>query len=210
MNRKCVTIKRHVTRRLLAPFFLALFGASLASLPADAAPQRYDLDPEHLTIAFLVDHIGFAKTLGVFREAEGSFQFDETVPAVTDVRIVVQTDSVWTNHERRDDHLRNSDFLDVDEYPEMVFVGVSAEQTGERTGILRGELTLLGQTNPLDLELVWNKSGEYPFGDRHQAIGISARGMLKRSDYGMTYAVGNGLVGDEVELIIEFEAIRDN
>ena len=210
MNGRSVSTRNRVQRRLFVPFFLMMCAAALATAPADAASKRYDLDPDHLTIAFLVDHIGFAKTLGVFREAEGSFVFDETVPSVSDVRIVVQTDSVWTNHERRDDHLRNSDFLDVDEYPEMVFVGTNAEQTGERTGILRGELTLLGQTRPLDLELVWNKSGEYPFGDRHQAIGISARGLLKRSDYGMTYAVANGLVGDEVELIIEFEAIRQD
>ena len=208
MNGRSLSTRNRASRRLYVPFFLASFVVGLASAPADAAPNRYELDPDHMTIAFLVDHIGFAKTLGIFREAEGSFVFDETAPAVSDVRIVVQTDSVWTNHERRDDHLRNADFLDVDEYPEMVFVGTSAEQTGERTGILRGELTLLGQTQPLDLELVWNKSGEYPFGDRHQAIGISARGLLKRSDYGMTYAVANGLVGDEVELIIEIEAIR--
>ena len=210
MNVSLVLNRRKKTRRRVLPLFAGLLALAVLTAPASAAPQRYDLDPEHMTIAFLVDHIGFAKTFGIFREAEGSFTFDETVPAVSDVRIVVQTDSVWTNHERRDDHLRNSDFLDVDDYPEMSFVGLSAEQTGERTGIIRGELTLLGQTRPLDLELVWNKSGEYPFGDRHHAIGISARGLVKRSDYGMTYAVANGLVGDEVELIIEFEAIRQD
>ena len=55
---------------------------------------------------------------------------------------------------------------------------------------------------------MWNKSGAYPFGDEHYAIGVSARTTIKRSDFGMTYALAGDLVGDEVEIILEFEAIR--
>ena len=90
----------------------------------------------------------------------------------------------------------------------MTFVGTGAEQTGPRSGKISGDLTLRGETRPLTLDVTWNKSGVYPFGHKDHVIGISARGTLKRSDYGMTYAVENGWVGDEVELIIEFEARR--
>ena len=116
--------------------------------------------------------------------------------------------SVFTNHKRRDDHLRSDEFLDAERHPEITFVGTGSEKTGERTGRVTGDLTIRGETRPLTLEVVWNKSDTYPFGHGLPTIGISARGTLKRSDFGMTYAVANGFVGDEVELIIEFEANR--
>jgi len=176
--------------------------------PATAEPAEYELDPDHLNIGFLVSHIGFAKTSGIFREAEGSFVFDEESLKLSDIKVTVETESVFTNHKKRDKHLRSADFLDADEYPEMTFVGTGSEKTGARSGTVTGKLTLRGQTHPLTLEVTWNKSGFYPFGHKDYVIGISARGKLKRSLYGMTYVVENGWVGDEVELIIEFEARR--
>ena len=98
----------------------------------------------------------------------------------------------------------------MEKYPEITFRGTSAEQTGARTGKVIGDLTIRGVTKPVTLDVVLNKSGQYPFGDMHYATGISARTKIKRSDFGMTYAVESGLVGDEVEIILEFEAIRQS
>ena len=63
-------------------------------------------------------------------------------------------------------------------------------------------------TQPVVLDVTWNRSGRYPFGDKHYAIGISARTSIKRSDFGMTYALEGDMVGDTVDIILEFEAIR--
>lgn len=187
---------------LLAPLLLS------ASPVLQAEPADYQIDPNHLSIGFLVDHIGYAATLGMFRKAEGSFRFDEQTGVMTDLRVVVDTASVYTNHKKRDEHLRSADFLNSREFPEMVFAAAEARPGGERRYEVKGQLELLGQTRPLTLEVTWNKSGEYPFGGNPYVMGVSARGSFKRSDYGMTYAVDNGWVGDEVRLIIEFEAIR--
>ena len=92
------------------------------------------------------------------------------------------------------------------EYPEISFRGTAAEQTGARTGRITGDLTLRGVTRPVVLDVTWNRSGEYPIGDKHWAAGFSARTLIKRSDFGMTYALD--MVSDEVEIILEFEAIR--
>ena len=175
---------------------------------ARAAPQTYVLDPEHLSVGFMVTHVGFAKMLGLFRETEGSFVFDENEPSVRDIRATIDAASVFTDHEKRDEHLRSNDFLAVEQYPTITFKGVSAVKTGPRSGRVTGDLTLRGVTKPVDLEVVWNKSGAYPFGDGHYAMGISARTTIKRSDFGMTYALAGDLVGDEVDIILEFEAIR--
>ncbi|QJE74429.1 polyisoprenoid-binding protein [Aerophototrophica crusticola] len=187
--------------RRLVPLFLVL----ALSTPALAAPKAYEVDEEHASIGFLVSHVGFAKVLGSFREVEGGFTFDAAAPAVSDIRITIATDSVDTGHKARDGHLRKQDFLWADKYPTMTFVGTKAEQTGKNTGRITGDLTLRGVTRPVTLDVTLNKVGTYPFGDRHEAVGISARGTLKRSEFGMTYGVADGLVGDEVELIIELE-----
>ena len=184
-----------------------LAGAALQTSAARAAPARYALDPDHMSIGFPISHVGFEKLLGTFREAHGTFVFDEQKPAVGDIDVTIKTASVFTNHDKRDEHLRKPDFLWAEKYPEITFRGTSAEQNGPRTGKVSGDLTLRGVTGPVVLDVVWNKSGQYPFGDMHYATGISARAKIKRSDFGMTYAVDSGLVGDEVEIILEFEAI---
>lgn len=179
--------------------------------PTTAAPERYELDPEHTVFGFLVMHIDYARVLGRFRETAGSYTFDEDTGELSDVRITVQTDSVYTAHRERDDHLRSADFLNSAEYPEMTFTADGAETLGDRRYRVDGELTLLGQTRPLSLELTWNKSAEYPIGgflSKPYVMGVSGRGSFDRSDFGMAYGIDNGLVADEVELIIEFEARR--
>lgn len=179
----------------------------LASAPAQAEPREYVIDHEHFSVGFLVSHMGLADTLGMFLEASGSYTYDPEAEQVSDVEITVQTDSVFTNHEERDKHLRSPDFLNVQEYPTMTFTADEAERTGEDTGKLYGDLTLLGETRPLTLDVEYKGERRYFFGDEQMAMGISARGTVKRSDYGMSYALQQDMVGDELDLIIEFEAI---
>ncbi len=163
-----------------------------------------------MNIAFLVQHLSFARVLGVFHEAEGSIVFDEGDPALLSIDVSVATASVDTRHEARDNHLRSGDFFDSDDYPQMTFTMTGAQQTGERGGTVTGDLTLAGETRPMVLDVTWIDAGNYPFGDRHYAIGISARGTILRSEWGMTYGVADGLVGDEIEIIIEAEFIRED
>lgn len=182
--------------------------ASLLWTGVSAEPRSYRIDPEHFSISFRAHHLGFADVIGLFLEGEGSFVFDEAVPAVTDVSVSIAAASVFTNHAARDGHLRSKDFLDADAHPRILFKGTKAERTGERTGRLAGELTLRGVTRPVTLDLVWNKSGEYPFLDKHYVVGVSARTTIRRSAFGMTYGVENDWVGDEVTIEIAFEAVR--
>ena len=194
----------------LAASLLALGMLVMLTLLTTARGEsaKFVIDPELLSIGFLVDHIGYAKTLGMFRKASGSYTFDEQTGELSSVRIVIETGSVFTNHKKRDDHLRNADFLNSAEYPQMVFTANGAQRTGERDFVIDGELELLGKSQPVSLEATWNKSAPYPMGGNPYVMGVSLRGSFKRSAHGMTYAVDNGWVGDQVELIIEFEARR--
>ena len=188
-----------------------LLAALLPFSAAQAQSARYQLDPNHISIGFLVDHVGYAKVLGMFRAARGSYRFDESTGALSEIRIEVDTASVFTNQRERDDHLKGPDFLNSTEFPRMVFTASGAQRKGERQFEITGQLELLGKSLPLTLQATWNKSADSPvagFGRKPYTMGVSARGSFKRSAYGMNYAVANGWVGDEVPLIIEFEAVR--
>jgi len=187
---------------------LCALAACLLPLAAAAEPRTYHIDPEHFGIAFKVMHIGYHRVPGLFLKGEGSFVFDEEVPALSDLRVTIEAASVFTDHEARDGHLRSGDFLDAEAHPRITFVMTGAEPTGERTGIVRGDLTLRGVTRPVDLDVTWNKSGRYPWGD-HYVTGITARTTIRRSDFGSVYALDGDLVGDEVAIEIELEAIRE-
>jgi polyisoprenoid-binding protein YceI len=173
-----------------------------------AEPRAYDIDPQHLTLGFLVHHVGFAKVFGRFPEAQGTFTFDEASGEISNVRVVVKTASVDTTVEPRDRHLKSADFLNVEKFPEMVFESKETTKLEGRRAELRGNLTLIGVTRPLALSVVWNKSATSPLPGKPYVAGMSARGSFRRSDFGMSYGVADDLVGDQVELLIELEAHR--
>ena len=181
----------------------------LASAVVHAQPARYQIDPEHFSVGFLAHHLGYAKVLGMFRESSGSYAFDEKTGVLSDVRLVVDARSVYTGHRRRDQHLASPDFLNAGEFREIVFTSATAKRTGERTFVVEGQLQLIGKTQPVTLNVTWNKSGKYelPGADAY-VMGVSARGSFKRSAFGMSYGLANDWVGDTVELIVEFEAKR--
>jgi polyisoprenoid-binding protein YceI len=181
----------------------------LLPLTVWASEEEYIIDKSHFSIGFLVEHVGYARTLGMFRDIDGSYIHDVKNKKINDINIVINTDSVFTNDEKRDEHLKSPDFLHVDKYPEMVFKATDIKINNDET-IINGNLTLLGITRPLVLTGKINKIGKYPFGGiiKPYVMGISAKGTIKRSDHAMMYAIKDNLVGDEIELIIEFEARR--
>jgi len=176
--------------------------------PAHAEPADWKIDPEHLSVAFEVEHIGYQHQIGLFREAGGSFRYDPETRELSEGRFEVDAASVFTAHEERDKHVRNDDFLDVDDHPVIVFEATGYTPGEGDGGTLAGTLNLLGQTHPVELDVTINKRAKYPFGHGKETLGVSARTTIERSRWGMDYAVSNGLVGDEVALRFEFEAIR--
>ena len=207
-------MKPQTSSRRRTAAWLAAAGAALllgTSGAAHAEPARYEIDPAHLSLAFGVEHVGFAKVLGLFRTARGGYRFDEASGALADVRVEVETASVFSNHDKRDDHIKGKDFLNSAAFPSAVFTASEARRTGERTFEIAGQLQLLGKTQPLTLQATWNKSADSPLGGlgrKPYVMGVSARGSVKRSAFGMSYAVANGWVGDDVAIAIEFEAVR--
>lgn len=180
-----------------------VFGAS-----AMAEPARFELDPSHTTVFFTVDHIGYARTLGVFGTVSGDFMYDMDRQNLSNVQVSIDAGSVNTFHDARDGHVRNKDFLDVSNHPEITFVATGGTPTSDTGGTVTGDLTILGQTQPVTLDVKLNKAAEYPFGHKRLVLGLSLETTINRSDFGMSYAVDNGLVGDAVYIQIETEAMK--
>ena len=175
--------------------------------PAQAEPRAFEIDPDHFSVGFLVGHIGFKQQLGKFLTAEGRFEWDEDSNELHSGEVIVDASSVFTNHDDRDDHLRSSDFLHARRHGEIRFEATEWEPADDSSGVLRGGLNLRGQTHPVELEVRINRRAEYPFGHEQYTVGMSARTTIQRSQWGMTYALEDDLVADDVELILEFEAI---
>ncbi|KAF0284257.1 YceI family protein [Spiribacter roseus] len=186
-----------------------LLALGLMTAPVQAEPERFRLDESHVSVGFLIGHARFTDVLGQFTDVSGGFRYDAETRTLESGRVEVAADSVFTGHDERDGHVRDGDFLAADAHPTIVFEANGYEPTGEGEGILRGELTMLGVTRPIELDLTLNRRGEHPIGGA-DTLGGSARGAIRRSEFGMDYALENELVGDRVELIIEFEAIRED
>lgn len=187
---------------------LILAAGSVVSTSVSAEPRKYEIDSEHFSIGFMIGHIGYEQLLGMFLKGEGSFVYDEETTALTEGRVTIASNSVFTNHEERDDHVKGDDFLDVGDHESIVFEAGSLSSEDGKTGKLDGSLTMLGKTMPVVLDVTLNKAAKYPFGHEKYTLGISARTTIKRSEWGMDYGVDNNLVGDDVAIILEFEAIR--
>lgn len=189
-------------RKLLAT--AAAAATLLVAGPLQAATTEFAVDRDHTSVVFLIDHLGYARIIGHFRDFEGTVVLDGDDVERGSVSLTIRVDSVDTGHERRDQHLRSPDFFNAMEFPDIRFESTGVEPTGENTASVTGDLTLLGVTRPVTLEVTFNDRKPHPLSGNDTA-GFSARTSIQRSDFGMRYGLGG--IGDEVELWLEVEAI---
>jgi len=186
----------------LIPF---AFAAAVVALPAATLADSYVLDPTHTHVGFKISHLGFSETYGNFEDVAGTLELDDKKPEEAKLEVTVQTESLDSGYDPRDEHVTGKDFLDVEKFPTMTFKSTKVTRTGDTTADVTGDLTLHGITKPLTLKVTLNKLGENPMSKKVLA-GFSATGTLKRSDYGITTYLP--AIGDEVTLLISSEAVR--
>jgi polyisoprenoid-binding protein YceI len=189
---------------------LFLFGVTTwFPLVIHAEPARWNLDPDHSTIEFRVAHMIVSKTTGRFMDYIGFIDMDAEAGTVKAIETTIKAGSVNTNHEKRDAHIRNSDFLDVEHYPAITFKLKSYKKITENFTAV-GDLTLHGVTKEITLTGQYNGATKDPWGNTR--AGFSAEGKLNRKDFGMvwnkTLDSGGLVVGDEVQIRLEIECIK--
>lgn len=184
-----------------------LFIALMAALPAQAA-ENYVIDTakNHAFIQFKIAHLGFSWLLGRFNTFEGSFTYDEQIPANNKVNVSIDVASIDTNHAERDKHLRSADFFDVAKYPKATFVSTGFVPAGQGKGVLKGKLTLRGVTKEVAIEVQQIGTGPDPWGGYRR--GFEGKTTLHLSDYNMPKAGMLGPAAENVELYLSIEGIR--
>lgn len=172
----------------------------------NASLEHYTIDTRgaHAFIQFRISHLGFSWLYGRFNDFEGHFMFDPDEPSNSSVEVTIDTASIDSNHERRDNHLRNEDFLTVDEYPQAHFRSTGFEHVGGERYRMTGELTLLGHTRELTFDVDHVGAGEDPWGGYRRGFTGSTRFAL--ADFGIDYDLGPE--SEVVEIILDVEGIR--
>lgn len=173
------------------------------SIPlADVTAGTYAVDPGHSSAFFRVKHLDIAHFYGRFNSMAGEFHIDPESPEDSSIVLVIDPNSVDTNSDGRDRHIKNEDFLHVEEHSEMTFrsTGVRARDGGGLD--VTGELTLRGVTRTIEVPVDIVGAGETPFGPR---VGVEATFSVDRFDYGMEGVPGG--VGREIRFTISLEGV---
>ena len=193
--------------------FAVLVGCLSGGVAATATAEmtKWNLDKDHTSLGFEVVHMVVSKTKGKFTEYSGTVEMDPEKQEFKTIEAVIQTASVTTDHQKRDDHLRSADFFDAKTFPTMTYKMKSYTKSGDQYTAI-GDFTLLGVTKELTLVGTFNGMAQDPWGNTR--AGFTAEGTLNRKDFGMKFSklLDNGglMVGDEVKLKLEIEVIKEN
>ena len=188
----------------MRPFFPQLVIWLIASLlPVTAQADQLILDPGHTYPHFSVSHLGFSLMYGRFNKTEGVIETNAGEPV--SLEVTIDAASIDTGHDIRDSHLRDTDFFNVEEHPTLIYRSTDIQRDSETTATVNGELTLLGVTRPLTLQVENIHCGKHPMTQKY-TCGFTASGQLRRSDFGMDAHLP--AVGDEVQIRIDAEAGR--
>ena len=162
-------------------------GLSGAAFSAQAA-ESYKLDPSHTSVIFIVNHLGFSNYQGRFGGASGELTIDRDNLAASSAEINIDLTQIDSGFEGLDNHMKTADFFDVENHPTATFKSSAIELVGENGAKITGDLTILGQSKPLVLDVTLTGEGDHPMTGDH-ILGFAAKGTVTRSDYGMTYLV---------------------
>lgn len=169
---------------------------------------RWTIDPSHTDVGFTVRHLGLAKVRGRFGDVSGSVEIGDDVTS-TAVEAVIALGSVSTGNADRDGHLLSSDFFNAEANPTMAFrsTGVSG-QAEDYT--LAGELTINGITRPVELDVEFFGTSEFPM-DQSTRAGFTATGELSRKDFGIEFNMPLGgdkvMISDKVALELDVQLV---
>ena len=179
--------------------------ATLVAGTAYAAPESYNIDSTHTFPSFEINHLGFSTQRGRFNKTTGSIVLDRAAKKAN-VDITIDANSISTGLEKLEAHLRAEDFFDVAKYPTITFKSTAAKFDGDKLATVSGNLTMHGVTKPVTLTVTSFYCG-FNQAYKKDACGADAVTTLKRSDFGINYALP--AVSDEVKLLIQVEAHKN-
>ncbi|HMO18554.1 MAG TPA: YceI family protein [Oligoflexia bacterium] len=200
-------IRCSITKSVLSLALLAT--SALTTSLVNAA--NYKIDSSHTQILFKIKHLAIATVTGSFGEFEGEFQFDPENIAKSSAKAQVVAKSINTNNEKRDDHLRNEDFFNVEKYPSLGFVSKEIKDVNGNNFTLVGDLTIGSVTKGVEFSVEYAGAAKDPWGN--DRVAFTAETKINRKDFGLTWnkvmETGGLVVGDDVKIILEVEGVKE-
>ena len=192
-------------------FFGIVSAIVMLLAPVGASASTWNIDPEHSSIQFKVSHLGLVDVKGIFRKYQGTVTLDEKDIAKSSVNVTIETASVDTGVEKRDEHLRTDDFFDAAKHPTITFVSKKVTPAGKGKLKVYGDLTICGVTKAVVLDVTGpTKELKDPWGNIRR--GVSATTTINRTEFGLTYnkILDNGIlvIGNKVTISLEAELIK--
>jgi len=172
------------------------------------AAGTYAIDEAHTHVGFAVRHMAVSKVRGQFAKVDGTLVVGED-PTQSSVQVTIDTNSVDTRDETRDNHVRTADFLDVENHPTMTFASTAVHPVGAGSWKVDGDLTIRGVTRPVVLDVNLEGVVQDPYGNHR--VGFSATAGINRDDFGVSFGAvmeaGGLVVAKKVAIEIEAEAV---
>ena len=202
MTRSFSSSKSLVIGALLASSsIVAVHAADLTAVPAG----KYEVDPTHAYIDFQYNHLGLSNPSLSFDDFTVDLDLNTEDPTKSTINVTIDPASVVTGSEIWKEHLTSADWFDVEAHPEITFQSTSVEAAGDGAYKVTGDLTIKGESKPVDLNVSINAAMNHPMsGD--PVVGLDASGQVLRSDYGLDKFAPN--VSDEVALNISVEMTK--
>jgi polyisoprenoid-binding protein YceI len=205
-----LTARAVIVRTLLAATLLTTMACtplqvlthSVSQNEAHVPVGRYDLDLDHCSITFDVEHLKYSRFTMRFDRKKGQLDWGEGGLARSSASITIDAASIDTNVPLLDKMVKSASLLDVERYPEIRFVSTKFERTGESRGTLTGDLTIRGATQPVTLDVTFNGFGPDPL-TKKDTLGFSAEGHFSRAKFGL--ATWYPAVGDDIHVRIQAE-----
>lgn len=173
------------------------------------APGVWQADPYHTQVEFAAKHLGMMTVRGHFADVSVTGSLDPVHPEASSLEVTIQTKSIRTHNEQRDNDLRSSNFLEAEKYPTMTFKSTKIEHVGGDRYTLTGGLTIKGVTKPVTLNMA--RLGEFNDPMMGHRIAYSGEGRVNRKDFGMNFNPvldGKFVVSDEIQILLEGEIIE--
>jgi polyisoprenoid-binding protein YceI len=171
---------------------------------------KWLLDPMHSELQFKIKHLMISNVSGAFKNFSAEVETEDEDFSTAKINLAAQMDSISTNNEQRDAHLRNSDFFEVEKYPELKFKSTKVEEVDNDTFVLHGELTIKEITKAVKLNVEFNGATKDPWGGERAGFVIS--GKINRTDWGVNFnsvlETGGLMLGEEVKINSEIELVK--
>jgi polyisoprenoid-binding protein YceI len=177
-------------------------------IPTFAYCADYKLDVSHTNIGFKVKHLVVSTVNGRFNKFDGTFKYDEKKKVLSDIKVMIDANSIDTNDVDRDKHLRSEDFLDVEKNKTLEFVSTKITKKAGNKYIVVGDLTIRGSKKSVTLKAQLDGPVADPW--KNMKLALTAETQIKRSDFGLIWnkklETGGLLVDDKINIIIEGES----